>query len=229
MNDEPFGQFRAALFDLDGTLIDTEGQYTAFWEKTGREYRSDIPDLALRIKGTTLTNILATYFPEPALQEFIINEVNAFESQMKFPFVEGAERFVRDLRQRGVSCAIVTSSDKNKLANVWRAMPDFLNLFDAILTADDFAASKPAPDCYLAAARRLSQRKEHCVVFEDALTGLMAGKNAGIYTIGLTTGNPREKITPLCDYVVSNFVGLDYDRVNELMLKSLHEGNPKPL
>ena len=56
-------QFKAALFDLDGTLFDTEGQYSVFWKATGEKYRPDVPNLSDVIKGTTLVQIFNNYFP----------------------------------------------------------------------------------------------------------------------------------------------------------------------
>lgn len=206
-------EFKAALFDLDGTLVDSEGQYTIFWGEMGRKYRPDVPDLAYRIKGTTLVNILSTYFPDPALQEHICGLLLEYERQMRFPLIDGAEQFVADLKANGVKCAIVTSSDQDKMKNVWRALMAFLGTFDAILTSEDFSASKPDPDCYLRAAERVGEDICNCVVFEDALTGLAAGMNAGMFTVGLATGNPREKIIDKCSHVIGNYIGVGYDDI----------------
>ncbi|MCD8282474.1 MAG: HAD family phosphatase [Prevotella sp.] len=209
--------FRAALFDLDGTLIDTEGQYTTFWGREGRAYVPDIPDFAQRIKGTTLANILSTYFPGEERRAEIKRRLDRFERGMSFPTIAGAERFVADIKARGVRCAIVTSSNRDKLACVRRAQPAFLTLFDAILTAEDFRRSKPDPDCYLRAADRLGADARHCVVFEDAPNGLVAGTNAGMFVVGLATGNPEEDVAPLCNYVVPDFTGITYDDINRRM------------
>ncbi len=206
-------RFTAALFDLDGTLVDTEGQYTEFWGTVGREYVPDIPDFAQRIKGTTMTNIFATYFGGDSRQKEIIDRINAFERVMKFPLIAGADAFVRGVKAKGVKCAVVTSSNQDKLSNVRRALPEFLDLFDIILTAEDFSASKPSPDCYLTAARRLQKPVNECVVFEDAITGLNAGTNAKMYTVGLTTGNPKAVIEPLCDRVIPDFTGITFEDV----------------
>ncbi|MCD8305766.1 MAG: HAD family phosphatase [Prevotella sp.] len=198
-------QFRAALFDLDGTLLDTEGQYSVFWGGIGREYHPAIADFAQRIKGTTMVNILATYFPDRDLQKSIIARIEQFEKTMDFPLVAGAEKFVKSLKTKGVKCAVVTSSDKSKMANVQRALPQFLALFDAILTAEDFAASKPDPDCYLRAAQRLNESPANCIVFEDAPNGLRAAMNARMFTVGLATGFPSAQIAPLCNVVIPDF------------------------
>ncbi len=201
-------KFRAALFDLDGTLLDTEGQYSVFWGGIGREYHPDLANFAQRIKGSTMTSILAAYFPDAELQKRIVARIEKFEREMDYRLIAGAETFVRSLVDAGVKCAVVTSSDKSKMANVQRALPDFLALFDAILTAEDFSASKPDPDCYLRAAQRLDEPPANCIVFEDAPNGLHAAMNARMFTVGLATGLPAEQIAPLCNTVVPDFRSL---------------------
>jgi len=81
-------------------------------------------------------------------------------------------------------------------------------MFDAILTSEDFAASKPDPDCYLRAARRLGARPEDCVVFEDSFNGLRSGRAAGMTVVGLATTNAADAIRPLCDHVVGDYTAL---------------------
>lgn len=203
-------QLRAALFDLDGTLFDTEGQYSVFWSRIGAQYHPEIPHFEQIIKGTTLMSILDKYFPEPNVRAQVILGINEWESQMRYVFFPGAESFLIDLRRHGVKTAIVTSSNKLKMANVQRQLPTFNDLFDAVLTAEDFAHSKPHPDCYLRGAVRLGFAPDECVVFEDAFTGLAAGMAAQMFTVGLTSCNPREAIQDKCDYVLDSFEDLSY-------------------
>lgn len=212
-------KFKAALFDLDGTLVETESQYTIFWGETARKYRPDVPRLEYLIKGTTLTQIFANYFPDPELQEEITRGLDAFEGQMKFPFIPGAIEFLRDLKRHGVKMAVVTSSNKKKMDVALRAIPEMMSLFDRILTSEDFAASKPNPDCYLKGAEVFGCEKDECVVFEDAFTGLQAGMSSGIMTIGIATYNSREIIQDKCHHVFDNFEGQSYDTVAELLAK----------
>ncbi len=207
--------FKAALFDLDGTLLDTEGQYTEFWGSVGRKFLPDIQDFAQRIKGTTLVNILNTYFPDAEMQRKVGQLIADYETQMNYTLIAGAAEFVENLKDNGVRCAIVTSSDCTKMQNVQHAIGDFLARFDAILTAEDFSASKPDPDCYIRAAERLGTDRSECVVFEDAPNGLAAGTNAQMFVVGLATGNPREKIAPLCHRVIDNFEGLTFADINQ--------------
>lgn len=209
--------FKAALFDLDGTLVDTENQYTIFWGNTCRKYRPDIPDLEYKIKGQTLVQIFANYFPDPEVQKEIVPALNAWEAQMQYPWIPGALDFLADIRRHGVKCAVVTSSNRPKMESVARAIPGFDQLFDRVLTSEDFSASKPAPDCYLLGAKIFGCSIDECVVFEDAFNGLKAGKSSGIFTIGLATYNPPEVIAPLCHHVIPDFTRLSYENLSQII------------
>ena len=210
---------KVALFDFDGTLVDTEGQYTQFWRRTARTYRPDVPQLEYLIKGTTLTQIFDRYFPDPKWQAEITEGLDEWEAQMDYTPVAGAEEFVADLKRHGVKCAIVTSSNQKKMDSVKRQRPEFLAMFDRILTSEDFAASKPAPDCYLRGAELFGADISECVVFEDAFNGLEAGMASGITTIGLATNNSAESIRPFCHAVIADFTGITYEKLLLLIQK----------
>lgn len=208
---------KAALFDLDGTLIDTEDQYTVIWGKICRKYRPDIPQLEYLIKGTTLVQIFERYFPNKEDQVEIDQFLDKSEAEMDYSFYPGALAFIEDLKENGVKCAIVTSSNQKKMASVRKAIVNFDDLFDRVLTSEDFSASKPAPDCYLLGAKVFGCEKDECAVFEDAFTGLQAGMSSGIFTFGITTCNSREAIADKCNYVIDSFEGLTYKKVNEII------------
>lgn len=205
--------FKAALFDLDGTLFNTEGQYTEFWERIGKIYCPEIPDVSERIKGTTLKQTLELYFPNKTIQEKVIDELNHWEAQMHFEFFPYALDFIKNLHENGVICALVTSSNKLKMANIPKQIPEFTSLFEHILTSEDFVASKPNPDCYLKGAQACKCSTNECVVFEDAFTGLQAGMDAGIFTIGLSMSNGRQAIQEKCNYVLDGYKGVTYQTI----------------
>lgn len=211
------GKFKAALFDLDGTLFDTEDQYTVIWGKICRRFRPDIPDLEYKIKGTTLVQIFDRYFPDDETREKIKIMLDEYEAEMRYEFVAGAREFIEDIKAHGVKCAVVTSSNQAKMASVARKMPKFNTIFDRILTAEDFSASKPEPDCYLQGANVFGCSLDECIVFEDAFNGLEAGRRSGIYTIGLAITNKREAIEDKCNFVLDDFVGFDFEKAQKLI------------
>jgi len=128
--------------------------------------------------------------------------------------VAGFEAFVTLLRSCGVKTAVVTSSNRPKMENVYRQRPEFREYFDAILTSEDFSESKPSPDCYLRGAQRFHAAPEECVVFEDSFNGLKSGRAAQMAVVGLATTNECDDIAPLSDVVIADYQGLDWRELN---------------
>ena len=204
-------RFKAALFDLDGVVFDTEPQYTEFWGAQCREFHPEHPGLEHEIKGQTLVQIFDRHFSGDLAysQEIITNRLNDFEQTMRFDYVEGFEDFVSRLRSRGVKTAVVTSSNIAKMQSVYQSRSEFRQMFDAILTSEDFERSKPDPDCYLKAAERLGAEIDECIVFEDSFNGLKSGRAAGMKVVGLATTNSAESIAPYSDVIISNYNNFD--------------------
>lgn len=201
--------FKAALFDLDGVVFNTEGQYSVFWGSIGDKYFPTMGNFKQRIKGMTLVQIYAQYFPQDMhAQRSITSALEEFESRMTFEYICGFERFLARLRKEGLKTAVVTSSNRDKMKVVYKKHPDFQNNFDLILTSEDFEHSKPSPDCYLKAASLFGLQPEQCVGFEDSINGLKAVKSAGMYCVGLITTNPRDIVLQYADTAVDNYLAL---------------------
>lgn len=200
--------YKAALFDLDGVVFDTEPQYTVFWGSQCRLYHPEHPGLEHEIKGSTLDQIFDRWWSGPleAEREAVTQRLNDFEAQMHYDYIEGLQDFLAVLRTQEVRTAIVTSSNRQKMDSVYRSRPELRLVFDAILTSEDFTESKPSPQCYLRAAERLGVEPLECVVFEDSFNGLRSGRAAGMYVVGLATTNSREAIAPLSDIQISNYI-----------------------
>ena len=212
-------KFKAALFDLDGVVFDTEPQYTVFWGGICRQYHPEHPGLEHEIKGQTLTQIYDRWFSGPLLaeQDSITSRLNDYEQQMSYEYIAGFEALIETLHYHGVKTAVVTSSNIPKMESVYRHQPGFKSLFDAILTSEDFERSKPDPDCYQKAAQRLGAQSDECVVFEDSFNGLRAGRAAKMAVVGLATTNAVEAIKPLSDLQVKDYLGLTFERLEKLL------------
>lgn len=199
--------FKAALFDLDGVIFDTEPQYTVFWGSQCRQYHPEHPGLEHEIKGSTLDQIFDRWWAGPLESEraAVTRRLDEFEAQMSYDYIDGLQDFQADLRRHNIKTAIVTSSNRQKMDSVYRSRPELPLIFDAILTSEDFTESKPSPQCYLRAASRLGVEPGECVVFEDSFNGLRSGRSAGMYVVGLATTNSREAIAPLSDIQIDNY------------------------
>ena len=211
-------QLKAALFDLDGVVFDTEPQYTVFWGSQCRLYHPEHPGLEHEIKGSTLDQIYGRWWSGELEKEreTVTQRLNEFEAQMDYTYINGLEAFINDLHQHGVKTAVVTSSNQPKMQSVFKARPQFKELFDEILTSEDFAESKPSPDCYLRAAARLGATPAESIVFEDSINGLLSGRAAKMFVVGLTTTNSRERIKELSDYQMADYTDMNYKKLNEL-------------
>lgn len=199
--------YKAALFDLDGVVFDTEPQYSVFWGGECRRYHPEEPGLEHKIKGQTLVQIFDKHFSGELEKEreAITSRLYEYESHMDYRYIEGFEQLIASLRERGVKTAVVTSSNNAKMEAVYRSHPEFRGLFDTILTSEDFSESKPSPDCYLTAARRFGLQPDDCIVFEDSFNGLRSGRAAGMTVVGLSTTNSAEEVAPLSDLVISDY------------------------
>lgn len=208
-----------ALFDFDGVIVDTESQYTVFWDRMGAEYLG-VEDFGRRIKGQTLVQIFDGHFSGMLKeQEEVVSRLNEYEAAMSYDFLPGVVDFLHELKEAGVPTAIVTSSNQPKMEQVYRAHPQLDEMVDAILTSEDFSRSKPDPECFLKGMEILGGTPEETVVFEDSFHGLAAGRAAGAYVVGLATTNSREDIVPLCDMVISDFTDISLSSLKQVKSK----------
>lgn len=206
----------AALFDLDGVLIDSESIYTVFWNRMNELFPTGIDNFPYVIKGTTLPQILDRYFPDPEVQAELRVYLKKQEAEMVYRIFPGVERFLRALKEKGIPTAIVTSSNDAKMKVLFDSLPGFRDYFDVVVTDTDVTRSKPDPQGYMLAAERLGVPSEHCVVFEDSRAGLEAGRRAGGKVVAVATTLTHEDIAGCSDIVIDSFEELTPERVEAL-------------
>lgn len=198
----------AFLFDLDGVIIDSEREYTEIWHKINLAYPTGVDNFEVAIKGCTLDNILASYFNPQDIAD-VRDMLHRLESEMRYDYCPGSDRFLADTATRGIPAALVTSSDKVKMAHLYEQHPELADAFRFTVTADLISHSKPHPEGYLLAASRLGVAPEKCVVFEDSFQGICAGKAAGAFVVGIKGTIPVEKIRDKADLCVGSLAEID--------------------
>lgn len=187
---------------MDGVLVDTESIYTEFWSDMDRRFPTGVAGFAQVIKGSTLTNILDTYFPDKSVQDRIVDMLKQHERDMRYRLFDGVAELLVALRQRGLRMAIVTSSNRAKMKHLFAQLPELEKAMDIVITDEDISRSKPDPEGYLLAAERLGIPAEECYIFEDSLNGLRAARAAGGVVVGVATTNPRKVVEEMSDITV---------------------------
>ncbi|MFE7114131.1 HAD family hydrolase [Streptomyces sp. NPDC057654] len=181
-----------ALFDLDGTLVNSEPRSRAAWSRLFRRHKVPHDDATLRaFAGRPGKEALADHlhsFHGRTLDE-LYEEAVAYSSHPDLPAAEpvaGALELLARLRRQHVPLGLVTSGPRDyaraELGNL-----GVLDAFDVLITADDVTRGKPDPQGYLAGCAALDAEPARAVVFEDAPAGVRAAKSAGIFCVGLTT------------------------------------------
>lgn len=173
----------AVLWDMDGTLIDSEHHWMAAqYDLTGRfdvpwneadslaSVGRALPDSArvLRERGVDM--------PEPVIIDFLVDSV-VERQRAGIGWQPGAREFLHRLVSAGVPCALVTMSYRKVAEQVVASAP--AGLFRAIVTGDDVTHGKPHPEPYLTAAQQLGVDPAMCVAFEDSFTGVRSAEAAG--------------------------------------------------
>lgn len=205
-------KIQGVLFDLDGVLLDSEGQYSIFWRAMDERFPTGVDGFSSFIKGFHLTRILS-YFANDEIREQVVQALVDFEKHMRFEFFPGALELVMKLRDARIPMAIVTSSDHKKMQALFSQHPEFPTLFDAIITGDMVTKAKPDPDCFLLGAKQLGIDIKDCVVFEDSRNGLIAARASGARVIGIATTLSADIVVPLSDLTVNGVDELDVEQL----------------
>jgi HAD superfamily hydrolase (TIGR01509 family) len=187
----PFTQFDAILFDKDGTIFDSEQVCCDAWMATAKVFDVHFTtDMFKRFIGipTDLCNQIAHQefgltFP---MDDFIL-ETRRYISAKKrqgLPIKKGFDRFFNYILENKVPVGVVTSSAYDSAVESFQQTA-YLQALDVMITFDDVANPKPAPDCYLLACKQLSVSPKRVLVFEDSNAGIKASLAAGCHTIAI--------------------------------------------
>ena len=182
---------RGAVFDLDGTLLDSN----PYWAKAPVVYLASLgkdadPDLARTIFSMTVPEATAFMIREYDLavspEEISAGIAGIMENyyRCEIPMKDCVPALLGVFRERGIPCAIASVTDRPLLEAALRRF-GILSCFDAIVTTAEVGVGKHAPDVYLRAAACLGSTVSETLVFEDALHALKTAKRAGFRTVGV--------------------------------------------
>ena len=213
---------KAVIFDLDGSLVDSMW----IWKAIDIEYLGKFgielpPDLQDSIGGKSFTET-AIYFKERFQISDSLEQIKEDWNRMAYdkyanevPLKPGIREFLNYCREHQIRLGIATSNSRELVDNIVRTH-DLADYFDCVMTGCEVAKGKPAPDIYLAVAKQLEVAPADCLVFEDIVQGIQAGKAAGMQVCAVddafSRAQEKEKRN-LADYYIHH-----YNEVMDILL-----------
>ena len=209
----------AVLFDLDGTLVDSERS----WLEAVRAYAADAglslsPEVVRTFQGVSVEDASRRLKAVHGITASTRDIGDALESRSiaafcgRLRWLHGADHAVRGMREAGVRLGLVTSSTQRWVNAVQEHIQ--LGSFEVMITADDVDRTKPSPDPYVEAAKRLGVSTESCLVFEDSPVGVRAALDAGcqVVRVGAAEGLDGQRDTHQI---------ADFSRVNAAWVRAI--------
>jgi beta-phosphoglucomutase len=209
---------KACIFDLDGVIVDTAEYHYLAWcelaENLGFSFSKHENE---RLKGVSRTDSLEILL-KIGNKHFDSKTKNQLADKKNRRYIELISQMTPDEILPGVIDFLDYLKSKNILTALGSASKnapmilekiDMISYFDAVIDGTKVSKAKPDPEVFLKGAEALKVSPSQCIVFEDAVAGIEAAANAGMYSIGI--GN--ETILSKADFVVNNFVNFDFEKV----------------
>jgi beta-phosphoglucomutase len=211
----------AAIFDMDGVLVDSSAAHYEAWRRLGeREGRPFSPELFRQTFGMHNGQILPLWLgsdAEPAEMDRMAAWKEATYRELAADLMEpipGVLQLIERLHDAGVPMAVGSSGPLANIQLILRTL-GVENRFQALSTGEDVLHGKPDPEVFLVAARRLGMPPQRCVVLEDAPQGIEAARRAGMAVLAVSSSRPPAELA--ADRVVSSFEELQPAELQALL------------
>lgn len=208
---------KAVIFDLDGTIIDTEKYYRRFWPIAANHfgyYMSDEDALSIRSLGRPFApERLKEILGDDNLDYWAIRDYRKkiMEEELKKNGIEvkkGAKKLLDFLRKNGIKSAIATASDLER-TNRYLKEVGLFESFDKLISATEVKEGKPSPDIYQFACAKLNLKPDECIAVEDSPNGIISAKSAGLRVIMVPDQDePTEEIFEMLYKKVDSLLGI---------------------
>ena len=200
--------YRALLFDLDGTLAETDSLHLPTWVDVLGPYgiAVDKEFYKERISGRSNSKIVRDLLPHLSAEEgrklADAKEASFRERAHELEPLPGLLDFVREGRSRGLSLALVTNAPEDNVEAILAAL-ELGEFFDEVVLSDEVGPVKPDPAPYRAALDRLNVSPEEALAFEDSTSGIASSVAAGIPTVGIASTQKPETLEEAGAFMVA--------------------------
>lgn len=192
---------KAVFFDLDGTLVDSMPAHEQAWTTVLGELGIQLTKLYVQLHegekaDDTFRRLLREHglnYSDAQMHALLERKRALYRAAAPSGLIPEARALVQACAARGLMCAIVTGSVRSNLNGV--VPPEDVRLFRHIITADDYARGKPAPDPYLLAVEKSGLSAPECLALENAPLGIQSARAAGVLTVAITTTLPARYLS----------------------------------
>lgn len=176
---------KLAIFDLDGTLIDSVKVHSESWSDSCKSFGYNIPESYFHdLTGMTSKSVGEKLIKDFRISENVIEELIQYKSKLYFDNINKIDVFenileiLKDYKSKNVKVALATGSKRQNVLEILKVKG--LNLFDFVLTGDELEHSKPHPDAFLRCLEHFKYSPKDAVIYEDSVTGFKAAEQANI-------------------------------------------------
>jgi len=204
---------QAIIFDMDGVIVDTEPLTDAHHKSYLLELGADldakpfVPQRGKNSRGTweVFKDIYQLehdidFLIESGRQKYIAH----LQTLAEIPIIDGVRELIHALHAAGYRIALASSSNPKRI-DLFLNQLKLMNYFEELVSGDDVQHGKPAPDCYLLAAKKLGVKPKDCVVIEDASFGVQAAKAAGMKCLGFAGLPHNDQDLSEADLIITDF------------------------
>ena len=191
--------YRALLFDLDGTLAETDSLHLPTWVDVLEPHGIEVDEefyrhrISGRSNGEVVTDLLPDLPAEKSREMTDAKEASFRERATELEPLPGLVDYLLEVRRRGLATALVTNAPRENVDAVLLAL-ELGDFFDEVILSDDVGAVKPDPAPYETALERLGIPAEEALAFEDSTSGIASSVGAGVPTVGITSTQEPEKL-----------------------------------
>lgn len=191
--------YRALLFDLDGTLAETDSLHLPTWVEVLRPHGIEVDEEFYRenISGRSNSEIVRDLLPDLGAREgeemADAKEASFRKLAAELEPLGGLLDFLGEVRERGLITALVTNAPEENVEAILLAL-ELEEFFDEVVLSDEVGPVKPDPAPYRAALERLGVPSEEALAFEDSTSGIASAVGAGVPTVGIASTQPAEKL-----------------------------------
>ena len=214
IDDEAINQELIAEILLSENLRADDDEYTQYCR--GKSDRACLKDI-LTHRG----RILSDEYLDRLLEKKAVGYRQKIEQLSELPIAANLTKFLTQLKEQNIAVGLVTGATRSEVEYILEKV-ELASYFDLIVVGDDLLTSKPEPEAYLLALKKLDLKPSECLAIEDNPVGIEAAKRAKIQVVGISNIYPLHMLQRISNWTVDNFMEIELERVDRVLSQAVN-------